>query len=167
MMRAAAMTERGKKKMSGGVIALIVVGVAAGSCMCIGIGGAIAIPAFINYVKRSKLAEAESNVRVLAVSVENHCRTNGALPGSAGPLPTSVGPQKQSVDFESDETFRALGFGPRDPIYYSYAIEPTAAGLDAVARGDLDGDGIQSKVYVSCRPDCGCGTDLVYENELE
>ena len=129
------------------VIAVLALG---GVCV-VGILAAVAIPAFINYTNKAKAAEAEGNVRSLQQSVVAFCLEQGRLPDAAGPVPSVPGKAKQVGDFASDPVFALIGFQPLDPVYYSYRIErPDGNTAVLVARGDLDGDGIQSRYEVSC-----------------
>ena len=129
----------------------------------IGILAAIALPAFIGYVRRAKAAEAPNNLKALFVRASSYytiARTSqgvaatavgGCTVGStAGTLPATPADVKQLVDFSADPSFRALSFVSADPVYYAYGITNGAAGcagaprrLDVYtfyARGDLDGD---------------------------
>jgi type IV pilus assembly protein PilA len=121
----------------------------------IGILAAIAVPAFMQYIKRAKTAEAEGQVSriygaarayYLAVvpmqfpdpvpmtPVESCCATGGrCLPNAA---------------IWDTPTWKALYFSVDDPHYYRYAfysegVLETAKFL-AYAYGDLDCDGILS-----------------------
>ena len=150
-----------------------------GALICvIGIVAAIAIPAFIKYVKRSKTSEASSNVMVLARGAESYCSNEqlGVNPTQAqsrypatpaGPLPARPSSMKQTAAFGSDPTFSALGFGPPDPVYYSYSAVPDASGgLRLTANGDLDDDGVLSTFESYCDSTCRCSPVNVV-NELE
>lgn len=151
-----------KKKMSGGVIALI----AAGALLllvvpCIGITAAIAIPAFIGYMQRAKVSEASSNLSVLyegaaAYYREEHIGPNGeTFAGCTVPsarTSNTPGPGKTVVTIEPGSSFDALGFAPMDPVYYQYEIVsaggcghgPNENLYSFRAHGDLDGDGTPS-----------------------
>jgi type IV pilus assembly protein PilA len=134
----------------------------------IGILAAIAIPAFIGYVRRSKTSECTSNLKALftgASTYYNQERFTQGLAGTSstncivadsGPFPAAPGAQKQTHAFSAEASFAALGFSVADPVYYGYQITAngggdacaTAAGTADVytfqAFGDLDGDGTQS-----------------------
>jgi len=138
----------------------------------IGILAAIAIPAFVNYVKRAKTSETGSNLKALfqgaaayyesenwaqgvvaagsSAGASTHCTIGDA---TASWTPTGA---KYVVDWQSENAgFTALNFAPADPLYYAYNVESTPgdqcgnAANDAnvytfVAHGDLDGDGTTS-----------------------
>ncbi|HJL18030.1 MAG TPA: hypothetical protein RMH99_20370 [Sandaracinaceae bacterium LLY-WYZ-13_1] len=146
------------------IIPLAIVG---GICL-IGILAAVAIPAFLGYLKESKTVEARQNVRTLALTVQEHCERTGALPGSAGPIPQSI-PSSEAViaSFGTDPVFGELGFGPSGRLRYSYLIVPRGTEVHLRAVGDLDGDGVTSTYQITCRPDCSCDDELTIENELE
>lgn len=150
-----------KKRTKKTVIIILVVSFAA--CVpCTGILAAIAVPSFIQYVRRSKVSEARSNLRMLfsgAASyytqehpsagpggVSTHCTVGPARTANEpGPEQTLVGPV--------DPAFDALGFVLADPVYYQYEIVaapsrcghgPDEALYTFRAYGDLDGDGHRS-----------------------
>jgi len=135
----------------------------------IGILAAIAIPAFINYVKRSKTSEAGANLKSLfqgaaayyeqenwaqglvtaggTVASSTHCIVDDATQDG------TPGDQKRVVDWTGETNaaeYAALNFGPADPIYFGYNVITTpAAGCGIAANtaiytfqalGDLDGD---------------------------
>lgn len=129
----------------------------------IGILAAIALPAFIGYVRRSKTSEATSNLKSLftgaasyynqerstqgvAAVTSGHCTVNSAGPAPAAP-PAG---EKTRFDFTTIDSFEQLGFSIADPFYFAYEIATgtadcgLAAGSTTVysfrAYGNLDGD---------------------------
>lgn len=127
----------------------------------LGILAAIAIPAFVTYVRRSKTAEASEQLKALfngaatyyakervgqgmsAQGHQVHCTVDkGEMTGFT---PTA---NKQNVTAWSD-SHRALGFTPQN-IYYRYTIDtqgqagcaqaPNTELYRFQAHGDLDGD---------------------------
>ena len=137
-----------KKKREGGftLIELMIV------VAIIGILAAIAIPAFINYVKRSKTTEASIQVKAMyqgaatyyqgemamrgivavgAVANVTRCIVNAAVTTNA---PSS---QKTVLNWSGaeDAAFAALGFNPADPLYYQYTL--AVGGTVAAACGDM------------------------------
>jgi hypothetical protein len=155
------------KRARGLTVASIALGVTFVACVGIGIVAAIAVPAFIGYIQRAKSSEAGSSLRQLRALVVRHCEERGVYPGTAGPLPAVPGPVLQNVRFDSDPGFAAIGFDPGVAVYYSYAIVPRAAGVDLVARGDLDGDGMLSDFTIESREACACVPGVFVTDELE
>lgn len=131
---------------------------------CVGIGAAVAIPAFIQYVKTAKTQEARALLHSMAEGTVQFCRSSGTLPGVTGPEPEVPGSMKQTV--RPLPGFAQIGFSPAAPVYYSYAILPTEAGIRLTAEGDLDGDGLRSVFAIHCDGTCTCG-DLEESNPLE
>ncbi len=140
----------------------------------IGILAAIAIPAFINYVKRSKTSEAGANLKSMfqgaaayyeqenwsqglvtaggTVAASTHCTVPDA-DQSGDPSDA-----KRVVDWSAEAgaaDFKAINFAPADPIYFDYQInatpDATTCGVAAntgiytfTAQGNLDGDAVYS-----------------------
>jgi type IV pilus assembly protein PilA len=157
----------------------------------IGVLAAIAIPAFVNYVKKSKTSEVGSNLKSLftgaasyyseerfqqglGASSSTHCTVAAQ---NSGITPTN---QKQQVNFATLSSFDALSFSVADPMYYQYAIEgstdtcgnsPTSVIYTFAAVGNLDGDSENSRFEIAV------GTDdsnspyrspgMYIQNELE
>ena len=122
----------------------------------IGILAAIAIPAFINYVKRSKTSEAGANLKSLfqgaaayyeaenwqqgmvaagnSAAASTHCTVSSAA--QAG----NPSDAKRVVDWSAEanaDEFSALNFAPADPIYFDYNVVADPA---ATACGNAASD---------------------------
>ncbi len=145
----------------------------------LGILAAIAIPAFVTYVRRSKTAEASEQLKALfngAATYYMQERAGSGLTAShqvnclvasntTGQIATP-GPNKQAPTKEQmapTKSFYELGFRPEN-AYYRYTINTkvtaecgSAAGTetapshkyDFVAHGDLDGDSTLSTFTLS------------------
>jgi len=110
----------------------------------IGILAAIAIPAFINYVKRSKTSEAPSNLKALftgaaayysaehwsrgqmlaagdSASSSTNCTVGTADTGNT-PSSAKVALDFASLSDQERATFQALNFAPADPVYFQYIV---------------------------------------------
>ncbi|MFH1018176.1 MAG: prepilin-type N-terminal cleavage/methylation domain-containing protein [Pseudomonadota bacterium] len=123
----------------------------------IGILAAVAIPAFMRYIKKTKTTEAAINVRKIydgeiAYFDEDHVLQNGTILTkqfvSIGPNPTTaLSIQKQTANWETDGWI-ALKFGTDSPVLYRYQAigtgTGTASNFTAQAQGDIDGDGTTS-----------------------
>lgn len=115
----------------------------------IGILAAVALPAFMGYVRRSKTSEATSNLKQLytgAVSYWSQERygqglnatsnTRCTVAAHAGlPTEAQIGAQKVQVDFTAAgaESFAQIGFAVSDPLYYSYQIVGSADQCGTIA----------------------------------
>ena len=148
----------------------------------IGILAAIALPAFIGYVRRSKTSEATSNLKSMftgAAAYYNAERTSRGIGatssghcsvGSAGPFPAlaAITQEKHTYDYTTDANFAQVGFSIADPHYFAYQIVSAgsacgnAAGTDLYTmsgNADLDGDSTYSTFELAV------GTDAA-NNEL-
>jgi len=132
----------------------------------LGILAAIAIPAFIKYVRNSKTSEAKENLAYIFRESTTYFAgervergvTGGAItpqfPESTATLtPPTVPPGTRvlTASWNTDPTWNALKFSIADPHYYAYEYESTGAAgagssslFTARARGDLDGDTAES-----------------------
>jgi type IV pilus assembly protein PilA len=134
----------------------------------LGILAAVAIPAFLNYMRKAKTSEATLNIdrvyeggvtyfeaehvkRGVTGLVVQHC-----LPSSADWTPNAT-PGSQKYDaattatlFSGNPTWKALDFAMGDNFYYAYQFD-NIAGTDSItgeepiayraaAMGDLDSD---------------------------
>ena len=142
----------------------------------IGVLAAVAIPAFINYVKRSKTSEVANNLKLMFEGAQTYyqqerwgqgvismgaaamANTNCTVATAAAMYTASN--SKVAVDWTSESpSFMSLDFAPSDPLYYEYNITTGMAGCggapstDGVytfnANGDLDGDMTQSNFEIS------------------
>lgn len=129
----------------------------------IGILAAVAIPAFIKYLRQAKTAEAPPNLKKIfdaAVTYfdKEHIKRDGTaiqdsqFPANAGPTPaTPPKGKKEAVDdavWEASNSWKALQFAINDPLYFSYSFISSGTNSDAMftarAQADLDGDGVVS-----------------------
>lgn len=132
----------------------------------IGVLAAIALPAFIGYMRRAKASEAPSNLKMLFTSAATYYSqgrttqgTSATASGSctvgstSGTLPATPNADKQLVDFLTEANFHALFFEVSDPIYFGYGIASAGSSCDWTgntplysfyAEGDLDGDSTKS-----------------------
>ena len=159
----------------------------------IGILAAVAIPAFMKYIRRSKTVEATMNVRKLfdssvAYYEGEHSNVTGTplakqFPTSVGPSPGAAGSccgnagdkcVPATTNFNND-SWSALNFSVDDPFYYVYqyvsAGTDTSSTFQAWAFGDLDCDKIygtyeRSGSVMSDRSVSG-GSGLYSKNEIE
>ena len=92
----------------------------------LGILAAVAIPAFLKYIKRSKTSEAAAVTRMIADNAANHFRENCEFPPS---IPTHVdiasccGGEKCVGSGEAVQAFETMGVSVSDPMYFGYETE--------------------------------------------
>lgn len=159
----------------------------------IGILAAVAIPAFMKYIRRSKTSEATMNLRKLFDSStsyfsKEHADRQGVIQERQFPFPVALTPTDRGfcsdgqaekfpaskVDWEP-ATWQALNFGLSDPHYYKYQYDSTgtdsASAFTARAIGDLNCDGIFSTFErvgtVDNSLNVQGGGGIFSENELE
>ncbi|MGB0678923.1 MAG: type IV pilin protein [Polyangiales bacterium] len=134
----------------------------------IGVLSAVAIPAFVQYFKRSKTSEATANLKLLYsgaksyyqaeyyeqgvpevgedVEASTHCTVASAAPT------WTAGANKQIINWDDEaDSFESLTFQIADPIYYEYHVVSGAGDACGGAAssttvysfravGNLDGD---------------------------
>ena len=159
----------------------------------IGILAAVAIPAFMKYIRRSKTVEATMNVRKLFDSSVSYFEGEHADKGGnaiAKQFPTKVGITPASTccgnagdkcvpnatNFQdTNGTWSSLNFSVDDPFYFRYQYDSagtdTNSNFQAWAFGDLDCDSIlstyeRSGSVMSDRSVSG-GSGLYTKNEIE
>jgi type IV pilus assembly protein PilA len=134
----------------------------------LGILAAVAIPAFINYMKRAKTTEATINVDriyegTVAYFEKKHVyrgvsRVSGSncLPAvSTQPATVPKGVEEIGANpawYVKRSTWEGLDFAVADNHYYRYTFRTdapnqcaiTTATFDSIAQGDIDGNGVTS-----------------------
>src|SRR4051812_44863318 len=133
----------------------------------IGILAAVAIPAFMKYIRRSKTVEATMNVRKLfdssvAYFEAEHANSSGTILSRQFPVTQAWSPAQGTCAGSTGgkcnpatqasvwrtNTWAALNFSVDDPFYYSYQYQAGGSEgtstFSAEASGDLDGDGTYS-----------------------
>lgn len=114
-----------------------------------GVGAAVAVPAFVQYVRRAKTAEAALHVHRIHTAVLAYHAEHRALPPAA-PLTPVVPFCAQGDRFAPDPAawqqpgWQALRFSITEPHVYKYELAVDATGFTARAVGDLDCDGVLS-----------------------
>ena len=123
----------------------------------IGILAAVAIPAFLKYIRKSKTTEARTNIRKLydgelSYFDEEHVLRNGDMISkqfvSSGYQPATVPSVNKVLGTWTGSTWTALKFGSDSPILFRYSTDSgglgTASSFTARAEGNLDGDTLTS-----------------------
>jgi type IV pilus assembly protein PilA len=121
----------------------------------IGILAAIAIPAFLEYLSKSKTSEADTQLRQMETKVKTFHNANQRMPASSNLMPSGAncgtGPSGEKFPSEGETAWKTalwaeIGFHVDEDSYFRYkwttttANGPTAAGVGK-AEGDLDCDG--------------------------
>ena len=125
----------------------------------LGILAAVAIPAFLKYIKRSKTTEATMQIRKMFDSSATYFATDWAsntgaqiahrFPATAPltPVAANIGSSKTTTPeatWANNSTWVALNFAVTDPHYYAYQYNSEGteneAEFTASAFGNLDGD---------------------------
>jgi type IV pilus assembly protein PilA len=135
-------TSRGRLRGLGFAIAAIPV-----SFAFVGILAAIAIPSFINYMRRAKAFEAEMLVSTCVDAVAAYQAANGGLPEGGDWTPAAPpGEAKYAPNpaLWSVPPWSTIGFSVLDPHYFRYRILRQGDTATCQAEGDLDGDGVRS-----------------------
>jgi hypothetical protein len=118
----------------------------------LGVLAAVAIPATMKYIRRSKTVEATMSLRALSDSASAYLVSHkGRFPKGTPWTPERLccggsGDKCQPDAHAWDSpTWKALGFSMREPHYYQYRVVVEGKGKNTVvgleARGDLDCDG--------------------------
>jgi type IV pilus assembly protein PilA len=139
----------------------------------LGILAALAIPAFIGYVRRSKTSEATGNLNSMfksAAAYMSQERTGQSITGTTSTY-CSVGsdaltptPSANKQKFSAGTNAQALGFSIADYVYFGYGISSpsgSSCGWSAnnpsvytfFANGDLDGDSTDSTFELAAGTD--------------
>jgi type IV pilus assembly protein PilA len=161
----------------------------------IGILAAVAIPAFMKYIRRSKTVEATMNIRKIfdssvAYYEGEHSNTANAIlakqfPGSVGPSPGAANTccagtggkcKPDPTNFQDAAgSWASLNFSVDDPFYYVYQYVgtglDTSATFNGYAFGDLDCDGIYATFMrggsVMTDRSISGGSGLFSKNDIE
>jgi len=146
---------RNECKRSGGTVGgegLALAGIII-SCVTLTIGvlSAVAIPAFMDYMKRSKKTESELQLNLLSKHAKRAYAESGSFPKGNAPLtppePCCGQPSNhcRAVPdlYAADPVWKALEFEIDQPTLFQYSYEASPDGQSFVARaiGDLDCDG--------------------------
>jgi prepilin-type N-terminal cleavage/methylation domain-containing protein len=122
----------------------------------IGILATVAIPAFMDYVKRSKRSEAVLQLNKLGKNAKRTYGETASYPtGTASPAPTPPGTRgccggtgKSPNHCAADPTawtgvWKALDFEIDEDSLFYYSYDGASQSYSALAIGDLDCDGVQ------------------------
>jgi type IV pilus assembly protein PilA len=161
----------------------------------LGILAAVAIPAFMKYIRRAKTSEATMNVRKLFDSTvayyeAEHADSAGAIQAKTFPAAQAWTPARGTCAGSTGQkcaatpswwqtaVWQQLNFSVDDPHYFSYATAlavgtgaAAADRYDLQAAGDLNNDGkfslFQRSAIINSDFSVGGGSGLYTVNELE
>lgn len=118
----------------------------------IGVLASIAVPAFMDYIKRAKRSEAELQLAKIKTNAKSAFNINASYPISSAALTPAQDCCTQNVDGQKRcavavadwavAGWQELGFQIDDPFFfqYEYLGDPSGATYTAFAVGDLDCD---------------------------
>ncbi len=154
----------------------------------IGIMAAVAIPAFMKYIRRAKTSEPKMNMRKMydgAVSYyhTDHVTNLGEALPKQFPVSAATTPARTACVGGSSTktipapgmwdapTWRALNFSVDDPFYYRYEFVSDGKSFTARATGDLNCDGTLSTFErigtIDAEGNVNGGAGLFIQNKLE
>jgi type II secretory pathway pseudopilin PulG len=112
----------------------------------VGILAAVAIPAFMDYTKRSKTTEAQLQLNKIGKAAKIGFAENSQFPvGEVGAEPTCCGQPNNHCAVNAatwqDPVWKALDFEIDEPHLYRYTYKSDGKTFHATAIGDLDCDG--------------------------
>lgn len=157
----------------------------------IGILAAVAIPAFVKYIRKSKTVEASEGLDKLKIGAKQYYQADhysastgeltpkgfpnaGVSPSGTTPCCSGAGKCAASSSNWTGAGWAALHFQMSDPHYYQYGFSAggsgTGAQFTAQARGDLDCDSIEGVYMLTGSVDTEGGVRVVgpiISNEIE
>ena len=115
---------------------------------------AVAIPAFSDYMRKSKTTEAQLHLQKIAKLAKRYygetselptgtsamLPAGGASPGCCGATPSNKCAPDPSA-FAADPVWSKLDFRIDEPTYYRFQYSSNASGATVIAVGDVDCDG--------------------------
>lgn len=163
-----------EKKNNNGLILIVVVLLIVGAPVAlatVGILAAVAIPAYIRYIQKSKATEAEFMVERIADRIQSYHLDNCAFPPVLEPtseLPTG---EKVVPNSPPGAGWDAIGFSIEDPSYFRYRTEQVGTNVTVIADADFRyGGPVHTVELTLSRPGETCLLDkspAVTLNELE
>jgi hypothetical protein len=136
---------------------LAIASIPLGICIGLGMSSAVAIPAFIKYIRKSKTVEATEALDRIAANARSVFAQQGSFPAATTDwVPATsccmdaTSAPKCSPDPQawSGAPWQQLGFALPDPHYYQYKYSGSGRSFVAEARGDLDCDGTYSSYRI-------------------
>lgn len=123
----------------------------------IGMLAALALPAFVSYIRTSKTSEAMGNLRkiyegeIAYYFTTKSTRAGVAITPQFMQCPSTPDTPPAGIKVSGDwsvASWEGIQFSQDSPVYFSYTADTAGTGttssFTARAEGDLDGDGISS-----------------------
>lgn len=118
--------------------------------MAMGMLAAVAIPKFLDYMKKGKRSEAELNLNAIAKAADAERAESASFPVATAPLTPAqaccAGPGRRCApvrsEWEGVDAWDALGFEMTEPHFFQYSYTSDGQTVLAEAVGDLDCDGV-------------------------
>jgi type IV pilus assembly protein PilA len=143
----------------------------------IGILAAVAIPAFMKYIKKSKNSEAKINVERIYNGGKTYFESNqqfvlrasSVVPAATACSGAGIVLKHPASDWVDDANWEALNFEMNDAFLMQYNYIGVAAQMDAISQGDLDCDTTKSTFQQTATQAGGvfAGGSLVVTNPNE
>ena len=138
---------RGTIKGEGLALAGIIISIVQMAVMFLGILAAVAIPAFMDYMSKSKTTEAIVELRQLGHAAQAYYTATGKFPVGSAPLtpaqPCCTGTNGKCPATPADwmtPAWQPLDFQIDHPHHYQYSYTSDGNTFQALAVGDLDCD---------------------------
>lgn len=106
----------------------------------VGILAAVAFPAYINFIRRARIAEAKANLGSIKIAQESY-RAEWDIYKECAAAPAAYTPSSNPGTWIPTTGFSDINFVPSGPVYFQYTV--TAIGgtsFTATAVCNLDGD---------------------------
>jgi prepilin-type N-terminal cleavage/methylation domain-containing protein len=130
----------------------------------IGTLAAIAIPAFVKYLRKAKTAEVMVNLETVSALERAYRVDHGtylACPHNPKKLTCKGKSMELKRPWDTTPAWEALGFHPDGQLYYRYRVTLTKTGFAAEATADLDCNGKRSRYVITERG------ALIIKDEIE
>ncbi|MEO8846320.1 MAG: hypothetical protein ABI591_26880 [Kofleriaceae bacterium] len=129
----------------------------------VGVLAAVAVPAFMDYMKKAKKSEVSATLNRLGKRLKAYYIENATFPAGDAPLLPAKAccgqPQNKCVPdptaFESDKVWSALDFVLDEPTLYQYSYHSDGKTAVVDAIGDLDCDGSAATYTLKASADGG------------
>jgi type IV pilus assembly protein PilA len=114
----------------------------------LGILAAVAVPAFLNYMRRSKTAEAQNNLKTMFYAAKSYFDAEtsnraGTIINSKCRVATQAispaTPSSVKQPFVANGAMQGMGYTIQEPVYMGYGLESAGAACVTVTAGVMSG----------------------------